>query len=77
MTSFGIQTLESDLYRLDLRFGSLRLRQPRVVERLARSIEQNGQGVPLVAVAEQADRWVLIDGYLRLEALRRLARDTA
>ena len=71
------QTLESDLHRLDLRFASLRLRQPRVVERLARSIEQHGQLVPVVAVAEQANRWVLIDGYLRIEALRRLARDTA
>jgi len=77
MTSFATQTLESDLHRLDLRFASLRMRQPRVVERLAQSIEQNGQLVPLLAVAEQADRWVLIDGYLRLEALRRLSRDTA
>ena len=32
---------------------------------------------PVVAVAEQADRWVLIDGYLRIEALRRLSQDTA
>jgi ParB-like chromosome segregation protein Spo0J len=77
MTSFDIQTLEADLHRLDLRFAALRMRQPRVVERLARSIEQNGQLVPVIAVAEQANRWVLIDGYLRLEALRRLARDTA
>ena len=77
MKRFDTQTLESDLHRLDLRFASLRMRQPRLVERLARSIEQNGQLVPLMAVAEQAERWVLIDGYLRLEALRRLSRDTA
>jgi hypothetical protein len=76
MKRFDTQTLESDLHRLDLRFASLRLQQPRMVERLARSIEQNGQLVPVVAVAEP-DRWVLIDGYLRIEALRRLARDTA
>jgi len=76
MTRFATQTLESDLHRLDLRFASLRMRQPRRVERLARSIEQSGQLVPLVAVAEQ-ERWVLIDGYLRVAALRRLARDTA
>jgi len=76
MKRFDTQTLESDLHRLELRFASLRLRQPRMVERLARSIEQNGQLVPVVAVAEP-DRWVLIDGYLRIEALRRLARDTA
>ncbi len=76
MKHFDIQTLESDLHRLDLRFASLRLRQPRLVNRLARSIEQNGQLVPVVAVAEPADRWVLVDGYLRIEALGRLARDT-
>jgi ParB family chromosome partitioning protein len=76
MAGFDTQTLESDLHRLDLRFACLRLQQPRVVDRLARSIEQNGQLVPVVAVAEP-ERWVLIDGYLRIEALRRLARDTA
>ena len=77
MKCFDTQALESDLHRLELRFASLRLRQPRLVERLARSIEQNGQLVPVVAVAEQAEQWVLVDGYLRIEALRRLARDTA
>ena len=76
MMSFSTQTLEADLHRLDLRFASLRIRQPRAVERLARSIEQSGQLVPLVAVAEAA-QWVLIDGFLRLDALRRLGRDTA
>jgi ParB family chromosome partitioning protein len=75
--NFDIQTLESDLHRLDLRFASLRMRQPRLVDRLARSIEENDQLVPLVAVAGQSDRWVLIDGYLRVEALQRLSRDTA
>ncbi len=77
MKRFNMQTLETDLHRMDLRFASLRMRQPRLVDRLARSIEQNGQLVPVVAVAEQADRWVLIDGYLRIEALRRLSQDTA
>jgi len=77
MKRFDTQTLESDLHRLDLRFASLRMRQPRVVDRLVRSIEQNGQLVPVVAVAEQENRWVLVDGYLRIEALSRLSRDTA
>lgn len=78
MSSFGTQTLEADLHRLDLRFASLRVRQPRAVERLARSIEHSGQLIPVVAVDEkQAARWVLIDGYRRIEALRRLSRDTA
>jgi len=77
MMNFDVQTLESDLHRLDCRFSSLRIQQPRVIDRLTRSIEQNGQLVPLVVVAEHAERWVLIDGYQRIEALRRLSRDTA
>ena len=78
MSSFDIQTLEADLHRLDLRFSALRVRQPRAVERLARSIEHSGQLMPVVAVHEKPTApWVLIDGYLRLEALRRLSRDTA
>ena len=77
MTSFATQSLEADLHRLDLRFASLRIRQPRAVARLAQSIEQSGQLVPLVAVTESVHQWVLIDGFLRLEALRRLGRDTA
>lgn len=78
MSSFSTQSLEADLHRLDLRFSSLRVRQPRAVERLAQSIEQSGQLMPVVAVDEkQAARWVLIDGYRRIEALRRLSHDTA
>jgi len=77
MSSFGTQTLEADLHRLDLRFAGLRVRQPRAIEHLARSIEQSGQLMPVVAVGEQEQRWVLIDGYRRVEALRRLSQDTA
>lgn len=69
MSSFGTQTLEADLHRLELRFVSLRVRPPRAVERLAQSIEHSGQLMPVVAVDEQEQgRWVLIDGYRRIEA---------
>ncbi len=77
MMNFDIQTLETDLHRLDLRFACLRMRQPKLVDRLARSIEQNDQLVPLVVVADPSDHWVLVDGYQRVEALRHLSRDTA
>ena len=76
MMNFDVQTLESDLHQLDCCFSALRIQQSGVINRLARSIEQNGQLVPLVAVAEQPDHWVLIDGYQRIAALRRLSRDT-
>ncbi len=71
------QLVESDLHRLDLRFAPLRIQQARAVEALARSMESSGQLTPVVAVAEDTDCWVLVDGYLRIAALRRAGRDTA
>lgn len=67
---------EIDLHRLDLRYADARLTDARAVERLARSIEQCGQRVPCIVVPD-ADRLVVIDGYRRIAALRRLGRDTA
>jgi len=73
-----------DLHRLELRFAGARLVEPRAVERLARSIEHGGQIVPCIAVSDPpaeafggGERLVLIDGYRRVAALRRLGRDTA
>src|SRR5580658_749536 len=78
------QCLDLDLHRLDLRFAGARVVEPRAVERIARSIERGGQIVPCIAVAdppvaalEGGTRLVLIDGYRRIAALRRLGRDTA
>jgi ParB family transcriptional regulator, chromosome partitioning protein len=78
------QCLTLDLHRLDLRFAYVRVAEPRAVERIARSIEGSGQIVPCIAVADPpvevlqgVERLVLIDGYRRVAALRRLGRDTA
>ena len=77
------ELLDLDLHRLDLRFAESRLVEPRAVERIARSIERCGQIVPCVVVAvpggsgASGERLVLIDGYRRVAALRRIGRDTA
>ena len=70
--------MELDLHRLELRFAATRISDALAVQRLANSIEANGQLVECVAAGEPADvRPVLIDGYRRVAALRRLGRDTA
>jgi ParB family transcriptional regulator, chromosome partitioning protein len=73
--------LELDLHRLDLRFAGSRLVEPRAVARMAQSIERCGQIVPCIVVATPggagAEAPVLVDGYRRVAALRRLGRDTA
>lgn len=77
--------IDLDLHRLELRFADSRLVEPRAVARLAESIERCGQIVPCVVVAAPerqdgevggAPALVLIDGYRRVGALRRLGRDT-
>jgi ParB family chromosome partitioning protein len=66
-----------DLHRLELRYAATRLVEPQAVERLARSIEQSGQLIPCIGVAAtNGERVVLLDGYRRVAALRRLGRDT-
>jgi ParB-like chromosome segregation protein Spo0J len=72
------QPAEVDLHRLDLRFVESRLLEPRAIEALARSIEQSGQLIACIAVADaDSQRLILVDGYRRVLALRRLGRDTA
>jgi ParB family transcriptional regulator, chromosome partitioning protein len=75
--------LDADLHLLDMRFASARLLEPQAVERLARCIARDGQIVPCIVVSSAASsdaeggRLVLIDGYRRVAALRRLGRDRA
>ncbi len=69
--------LRLDLHLLVARFAPLRLRDPERLTRLSRSLREHGQLTPVVVVAESLDppRWVLIDGYRRLEALREIGED--
>lgn len=66
--------MEVDLHRLELRHEDLRIRDGARRRRLIASIAEVGQQVPVVAITE-GERLVLIDGYLRVEALQRLGRD--
>lgn len=68
--------IEVDLHCLVPRFAHLRLARAKALETLVRSIERDGQLTPVVAVAAPDHQWVLIDGYLRLEAVRRCGYDT-
>lgn len=69
--------LPLDLHALVPRFAALRLRDPARLGRLVTSIEQQGQLTAVVVVPDpdNAQRWVLIDGYRRLDALQHLGRD--
>src|SRR5271163_4189363 len=61
---------------LQMRYAHLRAENSKTIEKLATSIEQFGQLVPVVIVPEGEHQWVLIDGYHRVKALNRLGKDT-
>ncbi|MCP4210733.1 MAG: ParB N-terminal domain-containing protein [Halieaceae bacterium] len=66
-----------DIHSLIPRFAPQRLHDAKRLHHLIRSIERNGQLTPVIVVPEEQDdlHWVLIDGYRRLEALRRVGED--
>lgn len=57
-------------------YVSLRLPKQGLLDRLATSIGLNGQLMPVIVVPLSANQWALMDGYLRLKALRQLGKDT-
>jgi ParB family transcriptional regulator, chromosome partitioning protein len=65
-----------DLHCLELRYANARVLDARALARLTRSIDQCGQLVPCIVVADAA-ALVVLDGYRRIAALRRLGHDTA
>jgi len=67
--------VELELHQLTLRYEHLRKRHPSQERALLASLAEIGQQLPIVVV-RQEDQFVLIDGYKRVRALRRLARDT-
>ena len=65
-----------EFHQLELRYERLRVIRPEQERRLLASLAEVGQQVPIVVVKDPADRFVVIDGYKRARALRRLTRDT-
>ena len=74
--TLSIRTETCDLHRLELCFRELRVGNSKAIDLLVTSIGRSGQLTPVVAVAQAANRLILIDGYRRIEALRQLGRDT-
>jgi len=66
--------LDLEFHQLDLPYEALRRRDPRRERQLRASIEEHGQTSPVVVLPRDG-RFVLLDGYKRLRALRSLRRD--
>jgi ParB family chromosome partitioning protein len=70
--------MDLEFHQLDLRYEGLRVRRPEREKRLLASLAERGQQVPIVviALAEEPNRFLVIDGYKRIRALQRLGQDT-
>jgi len=66
--------VELELGQLDLRYEGLRARHPEREGRLLASLSEEGQQTPIVVVVA-GERCVVVDGFRRVRALRRLHRD--
>lgn len=67
--------MDLELHQLDLRYEGLRRRSPLRERQLLASLAEFGQQLPIVVVAQPDAGFVVIDGYKRVRALRRLAHD--
>ncbi len=67
--------MDLEFHQIDLRYEGLRRRDPRRERHILASLAEQGQLLPVVVVEVQG-RFVLLDGYKRTRALKRLARDT-
>jgi ParB family transcriptional regulator, chromosome partitioning protein len=67
--------MDLEFHQIDFRYEGLRKRHPRKERQLLASLADHGQLLPVVVVAADAP-FVLVDGYKRVRALKRLAHDT-
>ena len=67
--------MEVDLSSLDLRYAHTRVSKPKHVDMIAHSIDRFGQITP-VLIIPQDELLVLIHGFVRMTALRKLGRET-
>ena len=67
--------MKMEFHQLDRRHEHLRVRNAQRQRQLLASLASSGQQTPIivVAVSDQPDRYLVIDGYKRIAALEQLA----
>lgn len=70
--------MQMEFHQLELTYRKLRRRDAKRQAKLLASLSEHGQQSPVMVVKQNGgtERYVLIDGYRRVAALRRLGRDT-
>ena len=71
-----IEFREIEIGQIELRYEHTRIHKPQRVTSLANAIKRCGQIIPVITVKEGNGSFVLVDGYLRVAALKRCGKDT-
>ena len=73
-----MSAMELEFHRINLKYEGLRKRDPHKERRIQASICDQGQICPVVVLAQaEGGQFVLLDGYKRIRALKRLRHDGA
>jgi len=68
--------MELELHQIELKYATLRILDPGRQARLTAALLEQGQRAPVLVVPGIEGRYVLIDGYRRVVAIKALGRDT-
>jgi len=65
-----------EICHIEYRYAHIRVQHPEAVLRLATSLQQYGQIIPVLVVPAEHPKYILIDGYLRVAAAKHCGKDT-
>jgi ParB/RepB/Spo0J family partition protein len=68
--------MELELHQIELKYKELRIISSRTISRLMASLNEHGQLTPVLVIRGSGEQYILVDGYHRVEAIRRLKKDT-
>ncbi len=67
---------EIEISHIELRYKHIRIRDVRAELKMCESLERHEQILPVLVVPSVHPKYILIDGYLRIAALKRCGSDT-
>lgn len=70
-----MQAQEIDLHLVDLKYAHTRILDHKSIFKMMRSLDRFDQTTPVTVIPE-SEKYLLIDGYIRVRALAKLHRDT-
>jgi ParB/RepB/Spo0J family partition protein len=74
--NFTITLAQIEIAHLDLKYSHTRIDNSNAAVRMSESMERFGQISPVIVVPAKPLGFTLIDGYIRIAALKRCAKDT-